>query len=350
MQLDEMGERRIIEEVLGPRYGGKWFGDDCAYFPAAMKAGDLIVGTTDPCPEPMAAMLGYDDPYYRGWLLATINLSDLGAGGAEPLGLLTSLVLPNNFEVGQLLRLLDGIDDCCKECGTEVRGGNIKEGSRVDLSATAIGLLPGGRGLTRGGASVGDTIVAIGDLGLFWTGVLAVQHSLTLSDEEREAALRNVLTPLPKVDIGRALAEARALTACMDNSDGVYASLLQIGAASHVSMNVKADHLQYKAVVWRVSRALRVDPVRLTLGWGDWQLIGCTRDLARVEAICRVHGVEVQALGTVERGVGVNLEYDGKKGPMAHIDSERFTSESWFTAGIQSYISQLLDAPLWHDE
>jgi len=49
-----------------------------------------LVATTDPCPEPLVFSLGYTDLYYQGWLLATINFSDLAAAGAEPLGLLVS--------------------------------------------------------------------------------------------------------------------------------------------------------------------------------------------------------------------------------------------------------------------
>src|SRR5437870_493268 len=126
-RLDDLGERRIINEILRRRYGASesdHFGDDCAF---VSNVNDLpkgqIVATTDPCPEPIASVLGFTDFYYRGWLLATINLSDLAAAGARPLGLLTSLVLKNETTVNQLLRLLDGIDACCSQCETRVIGG-----------------------------------------------------------------------------------------------------------------------------------------------------------------------------------------------------------------------------------
>src|SRR5258707_14371590 len=142
-RLDDLGERRIIEEIMRPRYGDQWpedFGHDCAIVGETDSwPGRTVVATTDPCPEPMASFLGYKDLYYRGWLLATINLSDLAAAGATPVGLLTSLVLPNDLTVSELSRLLDGIDECSRANGTRVLGGNIKEGERIDLTATAIG-------------------------------------------------------------------------------------------------------------------------------------------------------------------------------------------------------------------
>ena len=93
VRLQDLGERRIVEEVLAPRYAAASprFGDDCAT--VHLRDNDHLLVTTDPCPPPMSAHLGFPDLYYAGWLLATINLSDLAAAGADPLGLLTSLQL-----------------------------------------------------------------------------------------------------------------------------------------------------------------------------------------------------------------------------------------------------------------
>jgi len=94
-RLCDLGERRIIDELLRPRYAAATqFGDDCAQL-APLGAGERLVVTTDPCPPPMAHLLGFADEYYRGWLLATINLSDIAAAGARPAGVLTSLQLPS---------------------------------------------------------------------------------------------------------------------------------------------------------------------------------------------------------------------------------------------------------------
>ena len=178
-RLVDFGERRIIEEILRPRYeaqGVNHFGEDCAFVTGSFDRTGTIVATTDPCPEPMAYVLGFSDLYYRGWLLATINLSDLAAEGARPLGLLTSLTLPNETTIEQFVRLLDGIDDCCKLSETCVVGGNLKEGRRIELTGTAIGLCEKDRFLLRSGCRPGDLIVVVGDLGLFWAGVLGLQN------------------------------------------------------------------------------------------------------------------------------------------------------------------------------
>lgn len=354
-RLDELGERAIIDQILRPRYGleviGR-FGDDCAHLlkTDSIKSG-LLVATTDPCPEPMATFLGYNNLYYHGWLLATINLSDLAATGARPLGVLTSLILRNETTINQFERLLDGIDDCCRESGTRVIGGNLKEGPKINLSATAIGICNPEAYLSRVGCRKGDLIVIIGDIGLFWAGVLSEQRGLELSDNQKATLLRNILKPLPKVHIGQEIASKGLLTSCMDNSDGLYPSLVQLAKANKLQMFVKMDSVAFPGEVATVSSALAVDPIRLALGWGDWQLVGCCDSSKKqeLEEVAKRHDTPIHVIGEVRSGQGVVLEHNGRTAEMAPIDSQRFTRDSWFTVGIEGYIDLLVNGSLWQE-
>jgi thiamine-monophosphate kinase len=346
--LGDLGERRIIAELLAQRYaaGGGRFGDDCASVPMpAVPNGHLVV-TTDPCPPPMAAHLGFDDPYYRGWLLATLNLSDLAAAGAEPLGLLTSLQLPASTTIAAFERLLDGIDACCEQQGTRVLGGNLKETPQPDVGATAFGVCDTAP-LTRSGARVGDAVIALGEIGSFWAGVLGVQRGLVARDVSNPL-LKNVLTPEPKIAAGLECRRAGGLTACMDNSDGLYPSLLQLAAASEVKVVVDGDALTYSDGVAEVARDLETEPLRLALGWGDWQLIGtCRTDaLDALGQIAAASQTELHRIGHIEGGAGVQLDYAGRRGPLLRLDSQRFAPDSWFSAGLDAYVELLLNGPL----
>src|SRR4051812_30627116 len=115
--LNTLGERRIIAEVFAKRYAHRErpFGDDCAVVMETPTG--TIVASTDPSPKPVAWELGIRDYYHWGWLLASINLSDLAAAGASPIGLLTSLTLPGDMSQAILERFLDGVDECCDAYG-----------------------------------------------------------------------------------------------------------------------------------------------------------------------------------------------------------------------------------------
>ena len=52
--------------------------------------------TTDSISEEISTGL-YDDPYLIGWMIVTVNISDLAAVGATPIGILISEIIPKTF-------------------------------------------------------------------------------------------------------------------------------------------------------------------------------------------------------------------------------------------------------------
>jgi thiamine monophosphate kinase len=161
--------------------------------------------------------------------------------------------------------------------------------------------------------------------------------------------MHNVLTPTPKIKVMRELAGAGLLNAAMDDSDGLYPSLAQLAASNHVGIVIDADDIAFDPTVAAMARRLDIDPLRLALGWGDWHIVAaCSPSL--VEAVVTVaarHGVAVHEIGTFTREPGVWLKHQGSIGPLIQLDSERFTSGSWFSSGLDGYISALREAPLF---
>ena len=345
--LGDLGERYIVETVLAPRYAhtSAQFGDDCAVVP--IEAGARLVATTDPCPPPMAEILGHTDQYFRGWLLSTINLSDLAAAGASPVGLLTSLVLTPQMLLSDTLRLLDGIDQCCAEQGTAVIGGNLKEGIAIDVQATALGTVIG-PSLSRSGARSGDAVLLIGPAGDFWAGALCERMSVTADSDRHERLLRTVLTPHPQLAFGQALLASGIRCAVMDNSDGLAPSLATLARTNGIGISVLIDDLEIAPDVVAASAMIDVDPARLLFGWGDWNLVVTVdpSDTAAVKAIATSTGALATEVGRADDSDAVTVERGGVKIPLTAPDSERFVPESWFTAGIDGYIELLLGFPL----
>lgn len=342
--LGDVGERELIRTVLRDRYGGsESFGDDCASLAGPLIDGRSLVVTTDPCPTPVASLLGFSDLYYWGWLLATINLSDIAAAGALPIGLVTSLTLPNSTTLTGFGRLLDGIDECCELAGTSVIGGNLKEGSEMVLSATALGTCAG-RPLSRRGASPGDAVLVLGDLGSFWAGYFLARREADVAGLESADWLANVLRPRAKTELGQRLQRARLVTACLDNSDGLFPSLSALGEASGVGFLLDIPDSCFSMKVLAIASALGVDPRRLALGWGDWQLIVTTRTagIGAVTAAAADCGVPCAHVGTVRAELGTDMVVDGGAGRLMRLDSERFSKDSWFLSGLDLYIERML--------
>src|SRR5690554_2583745 len=113
MNLNDLGERRILREIIPEYVQGA--GDDCA---VVLNKGKYSVLTIDPVPRPAAEVIaGDNDPYWLGWLLVTINASDIAASGCRPGSFLANFDLPAEYPEQDFRRLLEGVSESCKQNG-----------------------------------------------------------------------------------------------------------------------------------------------------------------------------------------------------------------------------------------
>lgn len=347
--MSDLGERKIISSILAVRYGRENpdFGSDCAaiWLPMDPAAdGVWIIASTDPCPYPAAWLIGERDYYYWGWLLATINLSDLAASGSRAIGLLTSFVLSSSTTIDEFSRLLDGLDDCCAASGVRVIGGNLKEGPAVDMSATILGVCTQPP-LTRQGASVGDEVYVFGKLGAFWAAMTAFKEGIALAPDVQERLRSRICTPVPLLNVGQRLRDIGVASACMDNSDGLFPTVTALVGANGADLDF--DSLDPDADVRHVASVLGADWRRWAFGWGDWQLVvtarpDSARNLLEVAEEC---SVPLWRIGVVVERPGVYIMDGAAKGPALPLDSERFSKDSWLSVGVQAYIDAMMTLP-----
>ena len=184
--------------------------------------------TTDTVAEEIAAGL-YADPWLAGWMAVMVNFSDIAAVGAEPLGIVMAETFPAGLDAATLSRIQSGINDACRTCGTYVLGGDTNTGDALQLTGTALGLISSGKPLTRKGIRPGDLVYSTGPLGggnAFAALVLA------------HAAVVVPYKPIARVREGSAL--RGVATACMDTSDGLFATLDQLARVNGVGFAL--DH------------------------------------------------------------------------------------------------------------
>ena len=227
-----------------------------------------------------------------------VNLSDLAAAGAVPVGFTLALALPEARveakwidELATALRALAAVEGCA------LLGGDL---SRTDgpivIALSVFGKAD--RVLRRRVGSVGDRLCVSGELGAAAAG-LAILERGVVGDEW--ARLRGKQRrPSPRVAHGRALAANEACLGAIDLSDGLAADLPRLlpeglGAALDLSA------LPIAADTRRAAEMLGVDPVSLaTSGGEDFELLCVLRAGAPVPA-------GFTAIGEIVRGAGTPL-------------------------------------------
>lgn len=329
--LEDLGEREIVRSIL-PRYASG-VGDDCCI--VRNSCGQVVV-TSDPVPVPAAEVLGNDsDPFWAGYLLVTINASDLAAAGARGSSFLAAIEVPRSFEVKAFERLLAGIRSSCNDQGLTYCGGNLREASELGMVGTAVGFSE--RPLGRSGATPGDAVVSIGLGGQFWRDVLVVLRS----GKELQKDKSPVFRPGSQVRNVFRLAETGYISAAIDNSDGLIPTLQQLAEASEVQLEIDVTRLG-----WPVGpQAPELDPARLWLGWGDWNVIASVRRDGLSDLLSRARNIQVPVseIGRCFRGSPkVLLRRGDLVREACRLESERFTTDSWFSAGIEQYVESML--------
>lgn len=348
--LGQLGERRIYSELLEPHYRSvPAFGDDCA------AVGRDLVVTTDSCSEALVASLGMADPYYTGWLLATINLSDLAAAGARPQGLVVNYTLPPHTPVGTLKRIIDGVDDCATRHGTQVLGGDIRDGHAMHLSATAIGRCPRrisrfgptGSRLSRRGAHDGDRLLLVGSPGYLWAAALLHGKYAVVGDAEQADVNRRAREPTAQVEAGRILARRGLARAAIDVSDGLYAGVRTLCETNRLGALMESE-IELDAVLRKICMQAKVSTFQLGQTWGDWSLLVAVRP-RDVRAACRLLAaadIGVREVGRLTRAAGDLRVDDGGADPPPWdgVDQERFSERSWNGEGIDAAIQRMREA------
>jgi thiamine-monophosphate kinase len=214
----------------------------------------LVAITTDSIVEEIALGL-YSDPYLIGWMTVMVNMSDLAAVGAQPLGILVSEVLPTEFPKPSLALLQQGIQDACDACGTFVLGGDTNFGGQLILTGCALGAVKDKRHLSRIGCKPGDV--------LYSTGVLGIGNALALSKFAGSAKVDVEYKPTARLKEGKSL--LGVASACMDTSDGVIATLDQLMRLNNVGFDLDED--------WELNLLPRGKELAESLGIPSWLLL-----------------------------------------------------------------------------
>ena len=274
-RLCDLGEDRIVDDLIVPRFpavgyllGGP---DDCAVLP--LDTGGMLVHSADPCPAPVVYNLFDRDPYHYGWLVVTINASDIAAMGASPAQMLLLIEAPGDMPVRAFKRLLDGVCDAAADMKLDVAGGNIRDATELRLQATMLGRLASGLPLQRSALTPGQTIWALGHNGHFWaSALLCLSNGYEPSCREREVH-RALCRPQAKVAIGRELQQSGMCAAATDASDGVMSAIECLAKASKMDVNVRLERAEPDSWLACKSAELCVDPLICAFAWGDWQLV-----------------------------------------------------------------------------
>lgn len=307
-----IGEFELIARVFAPLSADGALGltDDAAFY--RPRPGFDLVLTKD---EVVSAVHFFaDDPWDAVAQKALrVNLSDLAAKGAAPVGYLLALGLPKSFTVDDIDALGAGLAADQATYGIALYGGDtVRSPAGLTLSVTAIGEVAEGGMVRRGGARAGEVIVVTGTIG---DAALGLQLRLDpqlfgrlgLSDAHRDHLLDRYLLPRPRGVLARSVAELAS--GGMDISDGLVGDLGKMAAASGVAIDIDPARVPLSAAA---QAAIAAEPslyATALTGGDDYELaLSMPADKAPAFiAAADAAGVGASVIGAVRDGQGVRV-------------------------------------------
>ena len=239
------GEAEFVEilRTLAHHPAARGLADDAAVLEVG---GEALVLTHDMLVEGVHFMPDADWSDVA-WKLVSVNLSDLAAKGAEPLGVLLGFMLGSGDE-----RFAEGLMQALDHYGVPLLGGDtVAGGPPRAFGLTALGRATHQPVPSRVGARPGDTLWLTGRLGGAMLGYEALRDGT-------DADSTDYRRPLARLPEGEALASL--VTAMMDVSDGLLLDAWRLAEASEVSLAIASAAVPIAAPEERRFDALR---------WGD---------------------------------------------------------------------------------
>lgn len=157
--------------------------------------------------------------------LLRVNISDLAAKGARPVGYLLGCAWPSGVTRKQIATFVDGLACDQETFRVQLFGGDTTvhadKKAPLMVSATFFGAPPRHGIVPRKGAASGDDIYLTGTVGDAGLGLRALQKKVSLSGADRAFLIERYQVPNPRVSLGGAL--SGLASAAIDVSDGLLA-------------------------------------------------------------------------------------------------------------------------------
>jgi thiamine-monophosphate kinase len=225
-------------------------GDDCALLqPDATQS---LAVTSDMLVEGRH-FFANANPEWLGHKALAVNLSDLAAMGAKPVGFTLALAL-SDANAAWLAQFSQGLFHLAQQWQCPLIGGDTTQGP-LTICITAIGHVPAGSAIKRSGAKVGDDIWVSGSLGDARLALGALRNEWSLNPSNLETILPRMHQPEPRIALGMQL--RGIASSALDVSDGLLGDLRHILKASQVNAEVLIDQLPTSPTLAKQTEGLR---------------------------------------------------------------------------------------------
>ena len=296
-----MGEFDLIERFFKTGGDSSWqnsgdkkitlgIGDDCALIKPLVN--EEIAITSDMLVEGRHFFAGANPQLLARKALA-VNLSDLAAMGAIPLGFTLAIALPK-IDTPWLEAFSKGLFAIAQEFSCPLIGGDTTAGP-LTIAITAFGSAPIGKSIRRSGAKPHEDIWVSGSVGDARLALAALRHEITLPAEDLVQIEQRMHQPIPRVQLGVELRDIAS--SAIDISDGLLGDLRHILKQSQLDAEISLGSIPKSPVLQKQDRVLQNQFA--ASGGDDYELCftAPTSQRERIQTLSKTLGLTLTLIG-----------------------------------------------------
>ncbi|HEY4345205.1 MAG TPA: thiamine-phosphate kinase [Parvibaculum sp.] len=294
-------EFTLIADLFAPlaadAIGAYGLKDDAASF--SPSAGMDLVLTVDALVEGVHFLPG-DPADSIAQKLLRVSLSDLAAKGATPRGYLLTTAWTKDTPLDWMKSFAAGLARDQRSFDIALWGGDtVSTPGPLTFSLTAIGEVPQGRILRRGGARAGDALFLTGTVGDAALGLAAAQQKLAATDDDKAALIARYRLPEPRVSVGPQLLEIAH--AALDVSDGLMADLKHLCDVSGTGARIDVSSLPLSPAADRCLAGAPSLIEQILAGGDDYEILFAApaEKSSEIDSLAARTGVRITRIGSV---------------------------------------------------
>lgn len=299
---NEQLQRLVLDQFVGVRPEvvlRPAIGVDCA----AVELGDqLCVLSTDPITAASGNL---------GTLAVHVCCNDAAACGAEPVGILTSLLLPPDTDEAFVEKTAREIAEAALAAGVDVLGGHTEVTDAVNrpvISATVVAKSAKHRLVSAAGMRAGDDILLTKWAGLEGTVILAEDHREKLEAvwDREDFLLADSIKKYLSVTRESQVAMREEVHAMHDVTEGgVLGAVWEMAEASSCGAALVKEQIPLLHITERACEVLGIDPLRLI---SSGALLIAAPNGERLRALLCASGIAAEVIGKAVEEKGVTLD------------------------------------------
>ncbi|MEI3178385.1 MAG: AIR synthase family protein [Lachnospiraceae bacterium] len=240
---------------------GAGVGEDCAAL--TLEADEVFVMSTDPITGTGKEM---------GSLAVITMANDLASSGAEPVGVMLTILLPEESEEALLKEIMRDAEATCEKFHMQILGGHTEVSAAVNrpvISVSGVGKVKKDAMIKTGGARPGMDIVVSKWIGIEGTVILA-------KERERELLGRYATTFIDRSKdldayisvLSEAAVAARSGVSAMHDitEGGIFGALWEMAEASGVGLEIDLKKIPVRQETIEICEFFGLNPYELISG------------------------------------------------------------------------------------